>query len=111
MYRSVLFTGCAADRDGAPPVHRATIALARALRLELWEAPTSGCCGARPDRAVSAPDLQRTLAPLREGAQQGLDVVCLSPACRRVVATHMSGAASHEQAGAAGAEACTPHVR
>lgn len=89
MYRSVLFTGCAADRDGAPSVRQATIALARALRLELWEAPAAGCCGARPARAVSAMELRHALAPLGEGAHQGLDIVCLSPACRCVVATPM----------------------
>lgn len=91
MYRSVLFTGCAAGSDGAPPVHHATIALARALRLELWEAPAAGCCGARPDRAVSGAQLRQALTPLGESVQQGLDVMCLSPACRCVVATHVAG--------------------
>lgn len=112
MYRSVLFTGCAADRDGAPSVHQATIALARALRLELWEAPASGCCGARPDRAVSAAELRHALAPLGEGAHQGLDIVCLSPACRCVVATHMvtgdEHAAGSDMSASTGSESPVP---
>lgn len=109
MYRSVLFTGCAADQDGAPSVRQATIALARVLRLELWEAPAAGCCGARPDRAVSSAELRQALASLGVGAQQGLDIVCLSPACRCVVASHM--AIGDERAAGTGMEAHVPHVR
>ena len=111
MYRSVLFTGCAADRDGAPSVRQATIALARALRLELWEAPAVGCCGARPDRAVSAAERRHALAPLGEEARQGLDVVCLSPACCRVVAAHLAATAPDAPAEGGGSDTTLPHVR
>lgn len=111
MYRSVLFTGCAADRDGAPSVYHATIALARALGLELWEAPASGCCGARPDRAVSAVELRHAFAPLGAEAHQGLDVVCLSPACCRVVATHVTATAPDTPAGGVESAAAAPQAR
>ena len=83
----ILFSGCAADRGGGPAQH-ATIALAKKLQIDLWEAPEGGCCGARADRRVGDEARQQTLAPVYEGARRGLDVVCLSPACRRVVAAH-----------------------
>lgn len=81
----ILFSGCAASRAGKP-TQRATIALARALHIDLWAAPETGCCGARVDRRVSPGERRRALEPLYEGAHSGLDIVCLSPACRRVVA-------------------------
>src|SRR5579884_1765448 len=83
----ILFSGCAAARGGVPAQH-ATIALAKQLHIDLWEAPESGCCGARADRRVSDEARQRTLEPVYDGARRGLDVVCLSPACRRVVAAY-----------------------
>ncbi len=80
-----LFSGCATDGDGRS-ARRATIALARKLNLALWEAPGDGCCGARHDRSVDVPHRQQTIAPLTEGERQGLAILCLSPACCRVVA-------------------------
>jgi heterodisulfide reductase subunit B len=85
--RHILFTGCAYARSGAPS-RRSTIALARALQLDIWETPNTGCCGARADRRVGEAARQQALDPLYDAARQGMDIVCLSPACRRVVATH-----------------------
>lgn len=99
----VLFSGCASERRGRP-ARRATIALARDLHIELWEAPSKGCCGARADRRVGAQARERTLAPLFAGAAAGLDIVCLSPACQCVVAAHAA-----ERAG--GQASRTPTVR
>jgi hypothetical protein len=76
------------------------IALARALKLDIWEAPDTGCCGARADRRVSEAARRQTLDPLYDAARQGLDIVCLSPACRRVVATHAPPALDVERLGA-----------
>ena len=97
--RHILFSGCAHARSGAPP-RRSTIALARALHLDLWEAPNSGCCGARTDRRVGEAARQQTLDPLYAAARQALDIVCLSPACRHVVATHAPPALDGERPGA-----------
>lgn len=83
--RQILFSGCAHARSGAPP-RRAAIALAKALQLDSWEAPNTGCCGARADRKVGDEARQKALGPLYDGARQGLDITCLSPACGRVVA-------------------------
>lgn len=85
----VLFSGCASERRGRPARH-ATIALAKDLHIELWEAPIQGCCGARADRRVSEAARQRALAPLFEGAARGLDIACLSPACQCVVAAQVA---------------------
>jgi heterodisulfide reductase subunit B len=83
--RHVLFSGCARD-GGGEPARQATIALARALHMDLWEAPDAGCCGARADRRVGEDERARTLAPIYDAAgSHAMDVVCLSPACRRVV--------------------------
>jgi heterodisulfide reductase subunit B len=97
--RHILFSGCAHARSGAPP-RRSTIALAKALHLDLWEAPNSGCCGARADRRVGEAARRQTLDPLYAAARQALDIVCLSPACRRVVATHAPPALDGERPGA-----------
>jgi heterodisulfide reductase subunit B len=97
--RHILFSGCAHARSGAPPL-RSTIALARALHLDLWEPPTSGCCGARADRRVGEAARRQTLDPLYAAARQALDIVCLSPACRHVVATHAPPALDGERPGA-----------
>ena len=94
--RHILFSGCAHARSGAPP-RRSTIALARALHLDLWEAPNSGCCGARADRRVGEAARRQTLDPLYAAARQGLDIVCLSPACRHVVAAHAPPALDGER--------------
>jgi heterodisulfide reductase subunit B len=99
LERYVLFTGCAYARSGAPP-HRSTIALARALQLDIWEAPNTGCCGARADRRVGETARRQTLEPLYDAARQGLDIVCLSPACRRVVARHAPSTLDVERPGA-----------
>ena len=85
----VLFSGCASERRGQPARH-ATIALAKDLHIELWEAPSKGCCGARADRRVNEAARQRALAPLFEGTARGLDIVCLSPACQCVVAAQVA---------------------
>lgn len=82
--RHILFSGCAHSRSGAP-TRRAATALAKALHLDMWEAPETGCCGARADRKVSDEARQKALGPVYDGARQGLDVACLSPACGRVV--------------------------
>ena len=97
--RHILFSGCAHARSGAPP-RRSTIALARALQLDLWEAPNTGCCGARADRPVGEAARRQTLDPLYDAARQGLGIVCLSPACRRVVAAHAPPALDVERPGA-----------
>jgi Cysteine-rich domain len=97
--RHILFSGCAHARSGAPP-RRSTIALARALQLDIWEAPNTGCCGARADRRVGEAARRQTLDPLYDAARQGLDIVCLSPACRRVVARHAPPALDVERPGA-----------
>ncbi|HEY8285600.1 MAG TPA: heterodisulfide reductase-related iron-sulfur binding cluster [Chloroflexota bacterium] len=89
--RSTLFSGCAIEQAGAP-ARQATIALARALDLELWEAAATGCCGARADRRVNDAAVRLLVAPLREAAGQGLAILCLSPACCRVVMAHASSA-------------------
>ena len=68
--RHILFSGCAHARSGAPP-RRSTIALARALQLDLWEAPKTGCCGARADRRVGEAARRHTLDPLFDAARQG----------------------------------------
>ena len=94
--RHILFTGCAHARSGAPP-RRSTIALAAALQLDLWEAPDTGCCGARADRRVGEAARRTTLDPLYDAARQGLDIVCLSPACRRVVAAYAAPAVDLER--------------
>src|SRR5947209_1168055 len=94
--RHILFSGCAQARSGAPP-RRSTIALARALHLDLWEAPNTACCGARADRRVGEAARRQTLDPLYDAARQGLDIVCLSPACRRVVAAHAAPAQHRER--------------
>jgi len=99
LERYILFTGCAYARSGAPP-RRSTIALARALQLDLWEAPNTGCCGARADRRVGEAARRQTLDPLYEAARPGLDIVCLSPACRRVVVAHAPPALDVERPGA-----------
>lgn len=97
-----LFSGCAAEDDGRP-ARRATIALARKLDVALWEAPGDGCCGARSDRAVDEQSRRDTLAPLVEGERQGLGILCLSPACRRVVADALaSGRPNQAASGGAG---------
>lgn len=83
--RQILFSGCAHARSGAPSRH-AAIALTKALQLDTWEAPDTGCCGARADRKVSDEARQKALEPVYDGARQGLDITCLSPACGRVVA-------------------------
>lgn len=85
--RHALFSGCAYARNGEP-ARQATIALAKGLHLDLWEAPDTGCCGARADRRVDDEARRKTLTPLYEGTRQGLDIVCLSPACRNVVAAY-----------------------
>ena len=97
--RHILFSGCAHVRSGAPP-RRSTIALARALHLDLWETPNTGCCGARADRRVGEAARRQTLDPLYAAARQGLDIVCLSPACRHVVAAHAPHALDVERPGA-----------
>jgi len=51
----------------------------------MWEAPDTGCCGARSDRKVGDEARHKALGPVYDGARQGLDVACLSPACGRVV--------------------------
>lgn len=85
----VLFSGCAYARNGTAPRH-ATIALVKALHVDpVYEAPDTGCCGARADRRVGDDARLKTLAPVYDLAQQGLDVICLSPACRRVVAAYL----------------------
>src|SRR5205807_500996 len=89
---------CAHARGGAP-ARRSTIALARALQLDLWEAPDTGCCGARADRRVGEAARRATLAPLYDAARQGLDIVCLSPACRRVVVAYAPPALEVERPG------------
>jgi hypothetical protein len=94
--RYVLFAGCAYARSGAPP-RRSTIALARALQLDIREAPNTGCCGARADRRVGEAARRQALDPLYDAARQGLDIVCLSPACRRVVARHAPPALDGER--------------
>jgi heterodisulfide reductase subunit B len=91
LKRHILFSGCAHARSGAPP-RRSTIALARALQLDLWEAPNTGCCGARADRRVGEATRRQTVDALYDAARQGLDIVCLSPACRRVVAAYSARA-------------------
>src|SRR5919204_4922144 len=85
--RHILFSGCAHARRGAPP-RRSTIALARALHLDLWEAPNSGCCGARADRRVGEAARRQTLDPLYDTARQGLGIVCPSPPFRRGLAAY-----------------------
>src|SRR5437868_3938045 len=75
--RHILFSGCAHERSGAPP-RRSTIALTRALQLDVSEAPNTGCCGARTDRRVGEAARRQTLDPLCDAARQGLDIVCLS---------------------------------
>ena len=98
LERHILFSGCAHARRGAPP-RRSTIALARALQLDLWEAPNTGCCGARADRRVGEAARRQALDPLYDAARQHLDIVCLSPACRRVVAAHAPPALDGERPG------------
>src|SRR5205085_193229 len=68
--------------------------------LDLWEAPNTACCGARADRRVGEAARRQTLDPLYDAARQGLDIVCLSPACQRVVATHAPPALDVERPGA-----------
>src|SRR2546421_7033542 len=97
--RHILFSGCAHARSGAPP-RRSTIALARALHLDLWEAPKTGCCGARADRRVGEAARRHTLDPLFDAARQGPDIACLSPACRQVVAAYGARALEIECPGA-----------
>jgi heterodisulfide reductase subunit B len=70
------------------------------LHLDLWEAPNTGCCGARADRRVGEAARRHTLDPLYDAARQGLDIVCLSPACRRVVAAYAPPAPDVERPGA-----------
>lgn len=94
----VLFSGCASERGGQP-ARRATIALAKDLHIELWEAPSKGCCGARADRRVGEQARERTLAPLFEGMATGLDIVCLSPACQCVVAAQVAAGKGNQAAG------------
>jgi succinate dehydrogenase cytochrome b subunit len=95
MNRSILFSGCAVERAGVP-ARQATMALARALHLELWEAPAAGCCGACADRPADAADLRQVLAPLAAAAERRLGMVCLSPGCARVVAAHLADAVRGE---------------
>src|ERR671936_819897 len=99
LERHILFSGCAYARSAAAP-RRSTIALAGALHLDLWEAPDTGCCGARADRRVGEAARRQTLDPLYAAARQGLDIVCLSPACRRVVAAYAPPALDVERPGA-----------
>lgn len=94
--RHALFSGCAYGRNGEP-ARQATIALAKGLHIDLWEAPDTGCCGARADRRVDDEARRKTLTPLYEGTRQGLDIVCLSPACRNVVAAYTPPAGGLDQ--------------
>jgi heterodisulfide reductase subunit B len=86
--RYALFSGCAVEHLGSP-ARRATIALARALGIELWEAPARGCCGARVDRPAGEKALRDLEAPLIEATSQGLAIACLSPGCRQVIASRL----------------------
>ena len=92
----VLFSGCAVARSALPPfaptgapARNATIALARDLTIDLWEAPHMGCCGARSDLRVNDQRRRVAIAPLQDAWDDGADIVCLSPACRRVVECHL----------------------
>jgi heterodisulfide reductase subunit B len=87
LARYALFSGCAGEHAGSP-ARQATIALAKKLGVELWEAPAQGCCGARADRPVDAVALPHLLAPLGEATSQGLSILCLAPGCRQVIAAH-----------------------
>ncbi len=83
--RQILFSGCLQARDGTPP-RDATLALIQRLGVDMMlEAPQGGCCGARADKRMSDRARADTLAPIYDAAGRGLDIVCLSPACRRVV--------------------------
>ncbi len=86
--RYALFSGCAVEHPGSP-ARRSTIALARVLGIELWEAPARGCCGARVDRPADETTLRDLAAPLIEATSQGLAIACLSPGCRQVIAYHV----------------------
>lgn len=101
--RHALFSGCAYARNGEP-ARQATIALAKGLHIDLWEAPDTGCCGARADRRVDDEARRKALMPLYDGTRQGLDIVCLSPACRNVVAAYAPSDSGPEQG-------YTPRVR
>jgi succinate dehydrogenase / fumarate reductase cytochrome b subunit len=84
----VLFSGCAREPVHTP-VRQGTIALAKQLGIELWDAPARGCCGARADRQISQAALDRLLAPLAGEAMQGLSVLCLSPGCQSILAARL----------------------
>jgi len=86
--RYALFSGCAVEHTGAS-ARRATIALARTLGIELWEAPARGCCGARADRPAGEKALRDLEAPLIEATSQELAIACLSPGCRQVIASRL----------------------
>ncbi|MGH2391858.1 MAG: heterodisulfide reductase-related iron-sulfur binding cluster, partial [Chloroflexota bacterium] len=86
--RYALFSGCAVEHTGSS-ARRATIALARTLGIELWEAPARGCCGARVDRPAGEKALRDLSTPLVEAISQGLAIACLSPGCRQVIASHL----------------------
>jgi heterodisulfide reductase subunit B len=88
LARYGLFSGCAVEHAGSPTRH-ATSALARALGIEFWEAPARGCCGARMDRPTDDAALRHLLAPLVEATNQELAILCLSPGCRQVIASHL----------------------
>lgn len=87
--RYVLFSGCAHAGTGIAP-RNATIGLVKALRIDpVYEAPDTGCCGARADRRVGDDARRKTLALVYDLARQGAGVLCLSPACRRVVSAYL----------------------
>ncbi len=105
----VLFSGCAVESIGSP-ARRATIALARTLGIELWEAPARGCCGARVDRPAGEAVLHDIETSLAEVMSQGLAVACLCPGCRQVIASHLLPADRGQPAADVAPSAPAPHV-
>src|ERR1700687_2345535 len=99
VQRHILFSSCACAGAGKS-VRAAAIALAGALDIELQEAPITACCGAAADLGATPPHARSLLAPLLS-LDQGLDIMCLSPACRDALAAHL-GALTRNGHGTAG---------
>jgi hypothetical protein len=100
MYASrgqILFSGCASTHDRRP-VRNAMLELASRRQLDLYESPTSVCCGARSPQDASLPDASHLLMPLLASAWEGQRVVCLSPACRCALRTRLLDLAMNQEA-------------